>query len=118
MARRYRRKGQKLSVWEELDWSVEPETTRSVIAVVLIILGVIILLGLFGLAGAFGGFFLRLSTDLWGILGYLVPFLFLVLGVILLLNREELKLKPMMIGKKLVLCKEMVIVTPRRIILS
>jgi len=97
MARKYRRKGQKLSVWEELDWSMEPDTTRSVVAVILIILGIIILLGLFGLAGAFGGFFLRLSTDLWGILGYLVPFLFLAVGVILLLNREDLKLKPMMI---------------------
>lgn len=97
MARRYRRKGQKLSIWEEMDWSVEPETARSVGAVVLIILGIIILLGLFGLAGAFGNFFLRLSTDLWGILGYLIPFFMVGIGVILLLNRENLKLKPMML---------------------
>lgn len=96
MARRYRRKGKKGSLLEDLDWSVEPDTARSVTAVILIILGIIILLGLFGLAGAFGGFFLRLSTDIWGILGYLVPFIFLVVGVILLLNREELKIKPMM----------------------
>jgi len=82
--RKYRRKGQKLSIWEGIDWTMDPETTREVIAVVLLILGIIILLGLFGLAGSFGHFFIRLSTDLWGILGYVVPLIFLGLGVILL----------------------------------
>lgn len=95
--RKYRRKGQKLSIWDEMDWSVEPDTARSITAVILIILGIIILLGIFGLAGAFGQFFIRLSTDLWGILGFLVPFILLGLGVVLLLNREDLKVKPMTI---------------------
>lgn len=95
--RKYHRKGQRLSIWDEMDWSVNPDTTHSTVAIVLIILGVIILLGLFGLAGAFGNFFIRLSTDLFGILGYLVPFLFLTIGIILILNRENMKLKPMMI---------------------
>jgi len=93
MARRkYRRKGQRLSIWKEMDWSIEPDTARSVIAIVLLLLGVIALLGLFGLAGSFGRFFIRLSTDGWGILGYIVPFIFLGYGVALLMpNRFQVK---------------------------
>ena len=84
IARKYRRKGQKLSVLGSLDWSIDPDTTRSVVAIVLLIIGTIILLGLFGLAGSFGHFFVRLSIDGWGILGYLIPFVFLGYGVALL----------------------------------
>ena len=40
MARRYRRKGQKLSLWEGLDWSINPETTREIIGVALIIIAI------------------------------------------------------------------------------
>jgi S-DNA-T family DNA segregation ATPase FtsK/SpoIIIE len=102
--RKYRRKGQKLSVWEGLDWSIEPETTRSVISVILLILGLIIFLGMFGLAGAFGAFFIRLSVDIWGILGYLIPFIFMIFGVLLLLNREGMQIKPMtVVGAVLIL---------------
>ncbi len=93
MARRkYRRKGQRLSIWEELDWTMNPDTLRDVVAVTLLLLGVIILLGLFGLAGSFGRFFIRLSTDAWGILGYILPFIFLGYGVALLMpNRFQIK---------------------------
>ncbi|AKM82332.1 MAG: putative cell division FtsK/SpoIIIE [Berkelbacteria bacterium GW2011_GWE1_39_12] len=93
--RKYRRKGQRLSVWEEMDWSVQPETAKSVTSVILIILGLIILLGIFGLAGVTGKFFLRLSTDLWGLLGYLIPFIFLTYGVGLLIKSERFQIKPM-----------------------
>src|SRR4030042_2244299 len=93
MARRkYRRKGQRLSIWEELDWTMNPDTLRDVLAVILLVLGVIILLGLFGLAGSFGRFSIRLSTDAWGILGYIVPFIFLGYGIALLMpNRFQVK---------------------------
>lgn len=102
--RKYRRKGQKLSVWEEMDWSINPETTKSVVSVVLILLGVIIFLGMFGLAGAFGAFFIRLSIDIWGVLGYLIPFVFIIFGVLLLLNREGWQIKPMtIVGTVLIL---------------
>ena len=90
--RKYRRKGQRLSIWENLDWTMNPDTAREVAAVVLIITGIIILLGIFGWAGSFGHFFYRLSTDLWGILGYVVPLIFLGYGVALLFpNRFQIK---------------------------
>lgn len=95
--RKYHRKGQKLSIFEGLDWSLEPDTLRSVISIILILLGLVIFLGMFGLAGTFGAFFIRLSTDIWGILGYLIPFVFAVFGVLLLLNREGMQIKPMTI---------------------
>lgn len=85
MARRkYRRRGQRLSIWEDLDWTMNPDTTREVVAVILLILGSIILLGMFNLAGSFGRFFIRLSTDWWGLIGYLIPFIFLGYGLVLL----------------------------------
>lgn len=90
--RKYRRKGQRLSVWEELDWSINPDTTREVAAVILVLLGIIIFLGMFNFAGAFGRFFFRLSTDIFGLLGYIVPFIFLGYGVVLLMpNRFSIK---------------------------
>ena len=54
--RRYRRKGQRLSIWEEIDWTVNPDTVRDVAAVVLIIVGLITFLGPFNLSGSFGRF--------------------------------------------------------------
>lgn len=90
--RKYRRKGQRLSIWEELDWTMSPETTRDVVAVILIILGFIIFLGMFNLAGSFGRFFIRLSVNGWGLIGYLIPFIFLGYGLVLLFpNRFQLK---------------------------
>ena len=90
--RKYRRKGQRLSIWEELDWTMNPDTTRDVVAVILIILGFIIFLGMFNLAGSFGRFFIRLSVNGWGIIGYLIPFVFLGYGLVLLFpNRFQLK---------------------------
>ena len=92
MARRYRRKGQKLSIWESLDWTMNPDTTREVVAVILIIVGIITLLGWFNLAGSFGRFFIRTSVSWWGIIGYLIPFIFAGYGVALLWpSRFQLK---------------------------
>lgn len=84
MARKYRRKGQKLSIWEELDWTMNPDTTREIIAVALLILGLIIFLGMFNLAGSFGRFFIRTAVNWWGIIGYIIPFIFAGYGVALL----------------------------------
>ncbi|MBM2820795.1 MAG: putative cell division FtsK/SpoIIIE [Candidatus Berkelbacteria bacterium] len=85
MARRkYRRKGQRLSIWETLDWSMNPDTTREIVAVILILLGIIALLGMINAAGSFGRFIFQVSINLWGILGYCIPFIFLGYGVALL----------------------------------
>lgn len=94
MARRkYRRKGQRLSIWEELDWTMNPDTTREIIAVVLLILGLIIFLGMFNLAGSFGRFFIRTAVNWWGILGYLIAFIFAGYGVALLWT-SRIQVKP------------------------
>lgn len=82
--RKYRRKGQRLSIWEELDWTMNPDTTRDVVAVLLLILGLIIFLGMFNLAGSFGRFFYQLSLNWWGLIGYLIPFIALAYGAVLL----------------------------------
>lgn len=90
--RKYRRKGQRLSIWEELDWTMNPDTTREVAAVILLILGIIIALGMFNLAGSFGRFFIRLAVDWWGAIGYLIAFIFLGYGTALLMpNRFQVK---------------------------
>lgn len=90
--RKYRRKGQRLSIWEELDWTMNPDTTRDVMALILLILGFIIFLGMFNSAGSFGRFFYLLSINWWGLIGYLIPFVFLGYGLVLLLPaRFQLK---------------------------
>jgi DNA segregation ATPase FtsK/SpoIIIE, S-DNA-T family len=90
--RKYRRKGQRLSIWESLDWTMNPDTTRDIAAVVLGILGLIAVLGMFNLAGSFGRFFIRTSVNGWGVIGYLIPFVFLLYGAVLLFpNRFQVK---------------------------
>ncbi len=86
--RHYRRRGQRLSVWESLDWTINPDTSREVGGVIILILGLIILLGFFGAAGGFGRFFSRLSTDIWGILGYIIPLIFLFFGLAFLFPKR------------------------------
>lgn len=91
--RKYRRKGQRLSIWESLDWTMKPETTRDIAAIVLGILGLIALLGMFNLAGSFGRFFIRTSLNSWGVIGYLIPLIFMGYGVILLFP-DRFQVKP------------------------
>ena len=90
--RKYRRKGQRLSIWESLDWTLNPDTTRDIVAVILLLLGLITFLGMFNFAGSFGRFFIRESINGWGIIGYLIPFIFMGYGAALLMpNRFPLK---------------------------
>lgn len=81
--RKYHRKGQRLSIWESLDWTMNAETTKEVVAVILLLLGLLIILGIFNQAGAFGRFFYQLSVGGWGLIGYLIPFIFILYGVAL-----------------------------------
>lgn len=101
--RKYHRKGDKVSIWETLDWKINPDTTRDISGVILIILGVLTFLGLFGLAGGFGQFFIRTSKDLWGIIGYIMPFVFLFFGLAFLMP-DRFKLSPYsVVGSVLIL---------------
>ncbi len=94
--RKYRRKGQRLSIWENLDWTMNPDTTREIIAFVLLIIGFIIFLGWFNLAGSFGRFFYRGTVNLWGVVGYFIPFIFGGFGVALLWQ-SRFQVKPISI---------------------
>lgn len=77
------------TIWDNLVWAVEPDTAREIIAVLLLIFGLLFGLGLFHLAGAFGDVFFRLGDKLFGVLKYLVPFVFLYTGGRLLFVKSE-----------------------------
>ncbi len=74
---------------QQLDWSLNPDTAREVLGISLTVLGVLFLISIFGLAGRFGVLVLNTSKALWGILGYVVPLVFLVMGIKLLMPRQE-----------------------------
>jgi len=75
--RRYQRK-------RKVEWEIDPDTAREVIAVVLILFGAIFLLSLFGLAGAFGKFIMEFLRLLFGYISYFFTIFMVILGVILL----------------------------------
>lgn len=77
------------TIWDNLVWAVEPDTAREIIAIILIILGALFALGLFKLAGNFGEVFLKLSMTLFGVLSYVVPFVFGYTGIRLLLLKSD-----------------------------
>lgn len=74
---------------QQLDWSINPETAREILGIGFTVFGVLFLISIFGFAGKFGEIIINASRNLWGILGYIFPLAFLVMGVKLLLPREE-----------------------------
>lgn len=89
MARRKRHRGGLLT---QLDWSVEPDTLRSIGGILFLVLGVIFLLSLFKAAGTFGQYFLQILEGTFGYLGFVVAIVFIFLGVVLLMpNRFQIK---------------------------
>lgn len=80
------------SFWEKYDWSMNPETTREVIAVVLTISGLFLLLSIFSAAGSLGLFFSKALNMIFGIIGYLVPFVLIGISIIIWMpKRFEIK---------------------------
>ncbi len=73
----------------QLDWSLHPDTAREVLGIALTVIGVLFLISIFHLAGRFGQIVLDAATNLWGILGYIAPLAFLIMGIKLLMPREE-----------------------------
>ncbi|MCL5795645.1 MAG: DNA translocase FtsK [Patescibacteria group bacterium] len=86
-------KNKKESFWSGMDWSVNPDTGREIAAVAFIILGLFFVLSIFSAAGKVGLFFAHWFDQLFGIVGYLLPFVFLAIGLALW-NPEKFKLKP------------------------
>ena len=89
--RRYssRRRKRVPTLKDNLVWAVEPDTAREITAILLILFGFLFALGLFRLAGAFGETFLGLSTKLFGILSYVAPFVFIYVGVRMLMMKSD-----------------------------
>jgi len=90
--RRYsssRRKKRVPTIWDSLVWAVEPDTAREIIAILLLVFGLLFGLGLFHFAGSFGDVFFKLSSALFGVLSYVVPFVFLYTGFRLLFLKSE-----------------------------
>jgi len=99
MARRRRKtKG----LMGQLDWNVDPQTTREIFAVLFILLGVLFLLSIFNAAGSVGHTLLLALKNIFGLVGYLVPLVLIVLGLFLF-SPSRVNLKPLQIAG-LVLC--------------
>jgi S-DNA-T family DNA segregation ATPase FtsK/SpoIIIE len=114
MTRKYRRRGKNslIHAIKEADWTLNPDTVREIVAVILLVLGIITLLGIFGLAGSFGSFFSRLSTDLFGVLGWAMPAVFLGYAIVLLWP-SRFQVKPIsVVGVALALVFFSALITP------
>ena len=80
------------SIWEKYDWSMNPETTREIAAVILSILGILLLLSVFGLAGKLGIYFKDFLYLAFGSIGFLVPFTLVAIAIVLWMPKKfELK---------------------------
>lgn len=75
----------------KLEWSIDPETTREIVAIILLVFGILFLLAVFNLAGNLGEALLGILNALFGVLGFFVSVAFILLGGGLLLRRLELK---------------------------
>lgn len=98
--RRYgsRRKKRVPTIWDNLVWAVEPDTAREIIGIIMVVFGFLFALGLFRLAGGFGEAFFRLAANLFGVLSYVVPFVFLYMGIRMLLMRSEVMRATSVVG--------------------
>lgn len=68
---------------------LKPQTKRAVFGIIFIVFSVIAFLSFFSAAGPSGIFILELLRRLFGILGYVAPFLFISIGISLVRSREE-----------------------------
>lgn len=78
------------------DWTVDPETQREILAIVLLVLGVLLLLASLNLAGNLGEALLGILRYLFGFLGFFVSVAFIVIGGGLLLKRISFKISKTM----------------------
>jgi hypothetical protein len=69
------------------------ETKRGIAIVVFVVLGGVAALSVIGSAGTLGQVIFKIFTVLFGLMGYLVPVLFLLIAWILFQNKAELKKK-------------------------
>lgn len=82
----------------KIRWSLDPETWRSIIAVLLVIIGFILLLSIFGGAGALGDFVLRVLRIITGYLVLILPLFFLAFGIALFFPQRFALRAPTFLG--------------------
>lgn len=83
MGRKRRYKKRSNGALSNLDWSVNPETLREIVAVVLIALGILLMLSIFSAAGQLGEW-LAFGLDwTFGIMSFFIPLAMLAVGVYL-----------------------------------
>ncbi len=74
---------------DQLDWTINPDTAREVLGILFTVLGILFIISIFHLAGHFGEVVIKASTALFGLLGYIAPLVLLVIGIKLLMPRQE-----------------------------
>ena len=76
------------SIWQKYDWSMNPEASREIIAVVLSIFGLLLLLSILGIAGKVGVFLKDYLYLGFGSVGFLIPFIFVAIAVVLWMPKK------------------------------
>lgn len=74
---------------DQLDWSLNPDTTREILGLLFTVLGLLFLVSIFHLAGRFGEVVISSSLSLFGFLGYVAPLVLLAIGIKLLMPHDE-----------------------------
>ena len=87
-----RRKKKKAVSW------LKPETRQAIIGVLCILFAFISILSFFSAAGPSGSIILSLLRDAFGILGYLVPFVLIVVGFLCIRPQEDLFPRTRIVG--------------------
>ena len=82
----------------KIRWSLDPETWRSIIAVLLVIIGFILLLSIFGGAGALGDFILRVLRIIFGYIILILPLVLLGFGIALFFPQRFALRAPTILG--------------------
>jgi len=88
MARRYYKKRRKTKQQKELEerlrWGLEPETQRSILGVILVVIGLVFTLSVFGIGGAIGNYLAFFLKFLFGIIGFPIPVIVFIIGTLIL----------------------------------
>ncbi len=74
---------------DQMDWSINPDTAREILGITFTVLGIIFIVSIFKLAGNFGNIVINMFKSLFGVLGFVAPIVLLILGIKLLLPRQE-----------------------------
>lgn len=83
---------------KSIRWSLDPETIRSILAIILIIVGFILLLSEFGGAGVFGAFLIKVLRIVFGYLVFVIPLILIVFGIAFLFPQRFVLRAPTVLG--------------------